>query len=107
LSHNQAIDPVLNYGNQRVLDLWEVDWAELVEMHSRATAKPVDQSARSTIMEHVKKHNYMSGYSGVRVSKTGKEFKILDGTIWNVFTSNGDFYGQAAWFRSIERLAGI
>jgi MEKHLA domain len=102
LSHNTATDPVLTYGNQQVLDRWEVSWQELTAMHSSDTAKPVDRSARSTLMAQVKQHNYISGYNGIRISKTGKEFQILDGIIWNLFSSDGSFYGQAAWFKSVK-----
>jgi hypothetical protein len=102
LSHNTATDPVLTYGNQQVLDRWEVSWQELTAMHSSETAKPVDRSARSILMAQVKEHNYISGYNGIRISKTGKEFQILDGIIWNLFLPDGSFYGQAAWFKSVQ-----
>jgi hypothetical protein len=104
LSQDNTADPILTYGNKRVLDLWEVSWAELTSMHSRTTAKPVDRQARAAMMERVKIHNYLDKYNGIRVSKTGAEFKILDGTIWNMFTDSVDFYGQAAWFKSIDRV---
>lgn len=106
LSHNNAADPILNYGNSRVLQLWEISWEELTNMYSRDTAKPIDRASRSTVMDRVKKYNYISGYEGIRVSKTGTEFKILDVTIWNLFSDNGDPYGQAAWFKSIEIYGG-
>lgn len=102
LSHDTAADPILTYGNQQVLNQWEVSWAELTTMHSRETAKPIDQAERSILMAQVKADNYISGYSGIRVSKTGKEFQISDGIVWNLFTKNGDFYGQAAWFKSVK-----
>jgi MEKHLA domain len=102
LSHNHAADPILTYGNDRVLKQWEVSWAELTTMYSRDTAKPVDRSARLAIMEQVNLNNYISNYSGVRVSKTGKEFKILDATVWNLFDNDGSSYGQAAWFELVE-----
>jgi hypothetical protein len=104
LSHDATADPVLTYGNQKVLTQWEVSWAELTTMHSRETAKPIDRADRATLMAQVKAHNYIKGYSGVRISKTGKEFQILDGIVWNLFDNHGDFYGQAAWFKSIEQL---
>jgi MEKHLA domain len=104
LSHDRSTDPLLNYANQRVLDLWEVSWSELTRMHSRETAKSIDRDARSAIMAEVKANNYINGYSGVRISKTGKEFKILDGTVWNLYASTGDFCGQAAWFKQIQDL---
>ena len=102
LSHNTAADPVLTYGNQQVLDQWEVSWQELISMHSSDTAKSIDRIQRSMLMVQVKQHNYISGYSGIRVSKTGKEFQILDAIIWNLFLTDGSFYGQAAWFKSIQ-----
>lgn len=102
LSHNTAADPVLTYGNQQVLDRWEVSWSELTAMRSSETAKPIDRSDRSKLMEQVKANNYVSGYSGIRISKTGQEFHIVDGTIWNLFLNDGSFYGQAAWFKSVQ-----
>ena len=102
LSHNGATDPILTYGNQQVLSQWEVSWEELTTMHSRYTAKPEDRADRSIFMAQVKAHNYVRGYNGIRVSKTGREFEILDGIVWNLFTDSGDFYGQAAWFKSIK-----
>jgi MEKHLA domain len=102
LSHNIDPDPILNYGNRRVLELWEISWAELTRMHSRETAKSSDRASRSTLMQQVAAQNYVSGYSGVRVSKTGREFRILDVTIWNLFTRDGHPYGQAAWFKHYE-----
>jgi hypothetical protein len=104
LSHNCAADPILNYGNHRVLELWEISWAELTQMYSRETAKSSDRSSRSTIMQQVAAQNYVSGYSGIRVSKTGREFRILDVTIWNLFTRDGKPYGQAAWFKTYESI---
>jgi hypothetical protein len=104
LSHDATADPVLTYGNRQVLAQWEVSWAELTTMHSRETAKPIDRADRAILMAQVKAHNYISGYSGVRISKTGQEFQILDGVVWNLFDHNDDFQGQAAWFKSIEQI---
>jgi MEKHLA domain len=81
-----------------------MSWAELIQMPSKETAKPIDRQARSVFMEQVRSQNYVSGYSGIRISKTGTEFKILDGTVWNVFTSDGNLDGQAAWFKSSESI---
>ena len=102
LSHDHSTDPILTYGNDRVLRQWEVSWSELTAMYSSETAKPVDRSARLAIMAQVKVNNYISGYSGIRISKTGQEFKILDATIWNLFEDNGNPCGQAAWFELVE-----
>ena len=102
LSHNQAADPILTYGNNRVLQQWEISWAELTTMYSKNTAKPVDRSARLTAIEQVNLNNYINNYGGVRISKTGKEFTILNATLWNLFDNESNSYGQAAWFELVE-----
>lgn len=102
LSHNNAADPILTYGNRQALAQWEVSWTELTTMHSRETAKPIDRADRSAMMERVKLDNYVKGYLGVRISKTGREFTISNGIVWNVFAEDGTFYGQAAWFEKVD-----
>ena len=102
LSHDGASDPVLNYGNIKALELWEASWDELTSMQARETAKPDDQATREKTMKEVKENGYLTNYSGIRVSKFGKAFKILDVTIWNLTDQKGEPYGQAALFRDYE-----
>ena len=102
LSHNHAVDPILTYGNDRVLRQWEISWAELTIMYSRNTANLADRSARLAAMAQVNLNNYISNYGGVRISKTGKEFRIIDATLWNLFDNKGNLYGQAAWFELVK-----
>ncbi len=104
LSSDLSADPVLNYGNQRALDLWEMSWEELTSTRSRDTAPSDRQSDRDGLMRQVDEENFITGYSGERVSKTGKEFLIKDVTIWNLFDDDGKPYGRAAWFKDISPL---
>jgi len=104
LSSDLSDDPVLNYGNQRALDLWEMSWKELTSTRSRDTAKPDRQSDRDEIMRRVNENNFVTGYSGMRISKTGREFLIKNVTIWNLFDGDGKPYGRAAWFKDIEYI---
>lgn len=104
LSSDLSADPVLNYGNQTALDLWEMTWDELTSTLSRDTAQPDRQSDRDELMRKVNEKNFVSGYSGMRVSKSGREFMIKNVTIWNLFDDNGKTYGRAAWFKDIEYI---
>ena len=104
LSSDLSADPVLNYGNQRALDLWEMSWEELTSTRSRDTARADRQSDRDGLMRQVDEKNFITGYSGERISKTGKEFLIKDVTIWNLFDDDGKPYGRAAWFKDISPL---
>ena len=47
VSHVESPDPILNYGNQPALDLWEMTWAEFTATPSRLTAEPVNRDERA------------------------------------------------------------
>ena len=98
LSHNTDADPVLNYGNQIGLDLFEMTWKEWTSMPSRLTAEPLLREERAALMKRVTEHGYIDDYSGTRISKTGKRFFIEQATVWNLVDEEGIYRGQAATF---------
>lgn len=104
VSHDTRPDPVLNYGNRVVLSLWELDWERLVVTPSRLTAEPDHRDERRQMLERVSREGFGTGYSGVRISSTGRRFRILDGTLWNLVDADGTFRGQAATFEHWEYL---
>ena len=106
LSSDLSADPILNYGNLKALALWEMSWEELTSTRSRDTAKPDSQSDRDGLMRRVNEKNFVTGYSGMRVSRTGREFLIKDVTIWNLFDDDGKPYGRAAWFKDALSRGG-
>ncbi len=98
LSHDVADDPILTYANLTALKLFELSWDELIVMPSRYTAKPVDRLARQALLEAVNLQGFSSDYSGIRISKTGREFQINNATVWNLIDNEGNYQGQAATF---------
>ncbi|NJD52004.1 MAG: MEKHLA domain-containing protein [Candidatus Methanoperedens sp.] len=98
LSHGIQADPVLNYGNQAALDLWEMTWEEFIKMPSRLTAEPVNREDRERLLEEVRRNGYIDTYRGVRISGTGRRFLIERGTVWNIVDENNKYAGQAATF---------
>lgn len=46
VSHGTEEDPLLNYGNQVALELWELTWERLMKTPSRLTAEPVNRAER-------------------------------------------------------------
>ncbi len=97
-SHNTEKDPILNYGNQIALDLWEMNWEEFTQTPSRLTAEPVSREERQQILAQVAKQGFAANYRGVRISRTGRRFSIEKVTIWNIFDEKDCFCGQAASF---------
>jgi len=98
LSHGIESDPVLNYGNRAALTLWEMDWAAFTKMPSRLTAEPLLREERQRFMARVRAQGYVDDYAGVRISATGKRFKIAQAWVWNVLDADGKLAGQAASF---------
>jgi MEKHLA domain len=105
LSHGCELDPILNYGNQTALTLWEMDWQEFTAMPSRLTAEPEIREGRAHLLAQAKQQGYLTDYEGVRISSTGRRFLICKATIWRVFDKDGQIQGQAATFNQWESLS--
>jgi hypothetical protein len=98
VSHGTEADPVLNYGNAAALALWEMSWEELTRTPSRLTAKAPNREERARLLATVTQHGFIDDYSGVRISKSGRRFRIRRATVWNLLAADGKPCGQAAMF---------
>lgn len=106
VSHGAEADPILNYGNEAALALWEVSPQQLISTPSRLTAEAEVREAREHVLAETARKGFVTGYTGVRVSRTGRRFRILDVTVWNVTDADGRPCGQAATFARWELLDG-
>jgi hypothetical protein len=104
VSHGTEADPVLNYGNAAALSLWEMSWAELTRTPSRLTAEAPNREERARLLAAVAAHGFIDDYSGIRISKTGRRFRIAQATVWNLIDERGAYAGQAAMFSHWEFL---
>lgn len=95
---------MLNYGNRAALALWEMPWDELTRTPSRLTAEPVAREERARLLAEVTAHGHIANYAGVRISKTGRRFRIQQAIVWNLLDEAGGHYGQAAMFDRWEFL---
>ena len=100
LSHGTESDPILNYGNRAALKLWEMDSETFTRTASRHTAEPLIQEDRKRFMQAVNEKGYIGGYSGIRISSSGRRFRIEDAVVWNLTNEAGVYQGQAAAFMS-------
>ncbi len=98
ISHGIEKDPILNYGNEMALKLWEMSWDEFVKTPSRLTAETVSQAERDRLLARVTQQGFIDDYSGVRISSSGKRFLIENAIVWNLLDENNQYYGQAATF---------
>ena len=100
VSHGTEADPLLNYGNRTALDLWEMSLEQFLGTPSRETAEPVHRDERAELLRRTTEDGFIDDYSGIRISSSGRRFRIHQATVWNVVDENGDRVGQAAAFSS-------
>jgi hypothetical protein len=104
VSHGTQADPILNYGNQKALELWKMDWQTFTSTPSRYTAEPMERSEREQLLAQAKSQGYISDYRGIRIASTGDRFYIDQAIIWNVVDKDGKLWGQAATFANWEAI---
>jgi hypothetical protein len=81
-----------------------MSWAELTRTPSRLTAEAPNREERARLLAAVTARGFIDDYSGIRISKTGRRFRIAQATVWNLLDEGGQHCGQAATFSSWEFL---
>lgn len=96
VSHGTQVPPIFNYANDVALSLFEMQWSEFTSLPSSESAEPVSQAERDHLLSEVSKHGYIDNYQGVRITASGKRFKIEDAVVWNLIDAADNYCGQAA-----------
>lgn len=95
-------DHLFNYANRTALRLFEYTWDELIGRPSSQSAEPVHQDERRRLLDEVGRQGFIQNYTGIRISKTGRRFRIINATVFNLLDKNGDYLGQSATFARWE-----
>ncbi len=98
VSHGIEADPIFYFGNRMALALFEMDFANFTRLPSRLSAEPLLREERAHLLDRVARHGIIEDYAGVRISATGKRFRIANAAVWNVTDEFGAAVGQAAAF---------
>ena len=104
VSHDSAADPVFNYANKTALDLFGMTWEEFTSLPSRRSAEIPERAERARLLAEVRSKGFIGNYTGVRISKSGRRFRIANATVWNLADEDGTPRGQAAMFAKWEPL---
>ena len=105
VAHGTEADPVFFYGNRLALELFEMDAAAFARLPSRFSAEPLAREERARLLERVSRDGYIDDYAGVRISATGRRFRIAQATVWNLVDAAGVRHGQAATFAAWQHLS--
>ena len=105
VAHDTAPDPIFFFGNARALALFETTAEDFTAMPSRLSAEAELREERARLMARVTRDGFIDDYSGIRISATGRRFRIHRATVWNLVDPAGRLHGQAAAFADWTMLA--
>ncbi len=98
LAHNTEPDPRFIYANKIAQSVFGYSWDEFVALPSRLSAEAPDREERQRLLERVGRDGFATGYSGIRIAKSGRHFRIEDGVLWQLREPDGRLHGVAATF---------
>lgn len=105
VSHGTEADPIFNFANPCALNLFEMDWNTFTRLPSRKSAELPNREERARLLDEVTQKGFIPDYAGVRISSSGKRFRIENAVIWNLTDRKGCFCGQAARFENWKFLS--
>lgn len=98
VAHGAEADPIFFFGNRAALTAFECDAASFVGMPSRLSAEAPLRDERQRLLDRVARDGFIDDYAGVRISATGRRFRIETAIVWNLVDADGVRRGQAATF---------
>jgi hypothetical protein len=104
VAHDTSADPRFIYANCTAQACFEYNWNEFTMLPSRLSAESPNRTERQTLLDAVSARGFMSGYRGLRITKSGRRFWIEQGVVWNLVDEKGCKHGQAATFPSWQNV---
>jgi hypothetical protein len=98
VAHGMEADPIFFFGNRTALDRFETDVEQFTATPSRLSAEPLLREERQALLDAVTRNGFIEDYAGVRISASGRRFRIEQATVWNLIDADGAIHGQAAVF---------
>ncbi len=98
VAHGIGEDPIFFFGNRAALIAFEMSFGDFTRLPSRLSAEPALRAEREALLARVTATVMIRDYSGIRVSATGRRFRIDQAAVWNLTDDGGAYRGQAAMF---------
>jgi hypothetical protein len=98
VAHGTESDPIFFFGNKTALRLFEMTFDAFTCLPSRLSAEPMLREERQRLLERVTRSGIIDDYAGVRISASGRRFRIMNASVWNLTDQDGLPAGQAAAF---------
>jgi len=70
------------------------------------TAEPLHREERAILLKRTTRNGFVDDYQGIRISSSGRRFRIERAIVWNLLDEDGNHAGQAATFSQWHELPG-
>lgn len=98
LAHDGGADPRFIYANETAQACFEYSADELIGLPSRLSAEAPERTERQRLLDRVRRDGFIGDYSGIRIAKSGRRFRIENAIVWQLIDIDGAHHGQAATF---------
>ena len=98
VAHGTQADPVFFFGNRAALATFECPVEQFIVLPSRLSAEAPLRAERQALLDRVSAQGFIDDYAGVRISASGRRFRIEQAVVWNLIDAQGQRHGQAAMF---------
>lgn len=105
VSHDPSADPEFVFANRTALSLFQIEAIDFVGMKSRLSAETALQAERAELLREVLEKGYSESYSGVRIGRLGRRFRLHSATVFNLIDESSRLIGQAAAAENWEFLS--
>lgn len=96
LAHDTAATPLLDWANRAAAVAFDATPEQLLGRPSAATAPAEASADRERLFATLRRHGFVTGYSGTRITATGRRFMIEDVTVFELRDARGNPAGHAA-----------
>ena len=98
LAHDGGDDPRFIYANETAQACFGYSVTELIGLPSRLSAEAEERAERQRLLDRVGRDGFIPDYSGIRIAKSGRRFRIENAIVWQLIDADGTHHGQAATF---------
>lgn len=103
LAHDGAADPIFIYANAAAQRCFGYGWDAFLTLPSRLSAETPARDERQRALDAVARDGFITNYSGIRIAKSGRRFRIENAVVWTL-RDDDSALGQAAMIRSWRDL---
>ena len=100
LATDPTPDARFTYVNAAAQACFGYDLNEFIGLPSRLSAEAPLREERQRLIDAVTRDGFAADVQGVRVTKSGRRFRIEGGTVWSLIDRSGIRHGTAAVFRT-------